>query len=227
MIGIIGAMKAEIDGIKQMLENPQSKTLSGIEFVFGKVGSKEVVAAQSGIGKVFAAICTEAMILEFCPDLIINVGVGGTMSDNLGVFDIALATAVVQHDMDTSPLGDPVGLLSGINIVEIPCNKAAIDKLSSCIEEAGLKYEKGIIASGDRFIASEKQKAKIRESFSPIACEMEGGSIGHVCYVNNVDFAVLRAISDGANDGAAVDYPAFMEMAAKNSVRVMEKFLKR
>ncbi len=227
MIGIIGAMKSEIDGIKGMIQNPKTQAVSGVEFVSGKIGEAEVVAAQSGIGKVFSAICTEAMILNYKPELIINIGVGGTLSQSLGVCDIAVATAVVQHDMDTSPLGDPVGLLSGINIIEIPCKKEVVDKICSCIEEVGVNCQRGVIASGDQFIARSDEKERIKNNFNAIACEMEGGSIGHVCYVNGVDFCVVRAISDGANDDAVMDYPAFMEKAAENSIKVMEKFLKR
>lgn len=227
MIGIIGAMKPEIDGIKEILENKTVETVSGIEFVRGTYCDKEIVAAKSGIGKVFAALCAQTMILKYSPEAVINIGVGGTLSKNLGICDIAVATAVVQHDMDTSALGDPVGLLSGLDIIEIPCSKSLKDALCDCISELNIGFEAGVIASGDQFIAKEEQKQKIKESFNAIACEMEGGSIGHVCFVNGVDFCVLRAISDGANDGADMDYPAFMEKAAKNSLEVMKKFLAR
>lgn len=227
MIGIIGAMKPEIDGIKEILENKTIETVSGIEFVRGTYCGKEIVAAKSGIGKVFAALCAQTMILKYSPEAVINIGVGGTLSKNLGICDIAVATAVVQHDMDTSALGDPVGLLSGLDIIEIPCSTSLKDALCDCISELNIGFEAGVIASGDQFIAKEEQKQKIKESFNAIACEMEGGSIGHVCFVNGVDFCVLRAISDGANDGADMDYPAFMEKAAKNSLEVMKKFLAR
>ncbi len=227
MIGIIGAMKPEIDGIKAIIENKEITVISGVEYVCGTIGNTKVVAAQSGIGKVFAAICAQTMILSYKPELIINVGVGGTLSDSLGVSDIAIATSVVQHDMDTSPLGDPVGLLSGINIVNIPCNQKLADELFLCVKELNINCETGVIASGDQFIASAEQKDRIKRSFNAICCEMEGGSIGHVCYVNGVDFCVVRAISDGANDGAVMDYPSFMELAAKNSIEVMKKFLAR
>ena len=225
MIGIIGAMKPEIDGIKAIIENKEIRVISGIEFVSGTIGKTEVVAAQSGIGKVFAAICAQTMILEYKPDAIINVGVGGTLSENLSIGDIAVANAVVQHDMDTSPLGDPVGLLSGINIVEIPCSNELSDRIAKSAATVGIKTEKGIIASGDQFIGSPEQKDKIRSNFDAVACEMEGGSIGHVCYVNGVDFCVIRAISDSANGDASMDYPEFMKMAAENSIKVMKKFL--
>ncbi len=227
MIGIIGAMKPEIDGIKAIIENKKIEVISGVEYISGTVGETEVVAAQCGIGKVFAAICAQTMILKYSPEKIINVGVGGTLSKELSIGDIAVATEVVQHDMDTSPLGDPMGLLSGINIVKIPCDEALSEKFAGCAQELNIKVVKGVIASGDQFIATDTQKEKIKKNFSAIACEMEGGSIGHVCYVNNVDFCVVRAISDSADGEANMDYPAFMKMAADNSAEVIKRFLKR
>ncbi|MBR2916214.1 MAG: 5'-methylthioadenosine/adenosylhomocysteine nucleosidase [Clostridia bacterium] len=227
MIGIIGAMKPEIDGIKAIIENKKTQTISGVEYVSGTVDGTEVVAAQCGIGKVFAAICAQTMILEYSPEKIINVGVGGTLSNELSIGDIAVATEVVQHDMDTSPLGDPVGLLSGINIVKIPCDKELSEKFTKCAQELNIKVIKGVIASGDQFIAAEEQKEKIKKNFSAIACEMEGGSIGQVCYVNKVPFCVVRAISDSADGEAEMDYPNFMKMAADNSAEVIKRFLKR
>lgn len=225
MIGIIGAMKPEIDGIKAIIEDRKVRNISGIEFVSGKVGKCSVVAAQSGIGKVFASICTQTMILEYSPQAIINVGVGGSLCDSLNIGDIAVAEAVVQHDMDTTQLGDPIGLLSGINIVEIPCGKKLSEKIAKSAESIGLKTKKGLIASGDQFVGSVGQKNKIKENFDAIACDMEGGGIGHTCYVNDVDYCVIRAVSDNANGEAAQDYPEFMRTSAENSVKVIKKFL--
>ena len=119
-IGVIGAMQMEIDNLKESMENIKTETISGVTFVSGTIGDKEVVAAVSGIGKVFAAICTEAMILTYHVDMIVNIGVAGTLCKELGVMDVAVADRVVQHDMNTSALGDPVGLLSGLNEMFLP-----------------------------------------------------------------------------------------------------------
>lgn len=106
MIGIIGAMDIEVNYFKEIMVNPQVATVSGIEFYSGIIGKHQVVVAKCGIGKVFAAICAEAMILNYHPEVIINTGAAGGLSPQLRITDIAVATAVVQHDMDTSPLGD-------------------------------------------------------------------------------------------------------------------------
>lgn len=227
MIGIIGAMEIEVKALKAMLENRENKVISGIEFAKGRIHKKEVVIAACGIGKVFAAIAAEAMILEYNPELIINTGVAGSTDERLGLLDIAIAENVVQHDMDTTPLGDPPGLLSGINIVNIPSDKKVADLFQTIIDELGINYIRGTIASGDEFVDTIKRKKEIAEKFGAVACEMEGASIGHVCYVNGVDFAVLRAISDSLNDGSGMEYSKFVEIAAKNSIRVMDRFLEK
>ncbi len=226
MIGIICAMQIEIDKINEEIENKTTETVSGITFTKGTLYGKEIVTAVCGVGKVFAAICTEAMIIKYNPDVIINTGVAGTLTEKLGICDVAVSAAVVQHDMDTSPLGDPVGLLSGINITLIPADISVAEKISECVEKIGLKSLIGNIASGDQFINSADKKSYIRSTFNAIACEMEGASVGHVCYVNNVPFAVIRAISDGAGDDSHMDYPTFARIAAEKSATAVKLFVK-
>ena len=224
-IGVIGAMQMEVDNLKEALEETATYTYSGVNYVCGKLGEVDVVAAVCGIGKVFAAICTEAMILNFHPDMIINIGVAGSLTRDLGVLDVAVADKVCQHDMDTSPLGDPYGLLSGINEIFLPASESMTVLLEECLKDAGIKYRVGTIASGDQFIAKSEQKEFIREHFGAVAAEMEGGSIGHVCYINKVPFAILRSISD--SEGGAMDYETFAEKAAIQSTEVVINFIKR
>ena len=226
MIGIIGAMEIEVKALKSMIENPQTKTVSGVEFVSGSIHGKDVVVATCGVGKVFAAIAAEAMILTYAPEIIINSGVAGSTDERLGIADIAIATEVVQHDMDTTPLGDPPGLLSGINIVNIPCSRGGIDVLEGAVKAEGLPYLKGIIATGDEFVSTIERKKELADKFGAVACEMEGGSIGHVCYVNGVEFAALRAISDSLTDESSMEFTEFVGIAATNSVKIIDKFIK-
>lgn len=224
-IGIIGAMSVETDALKAQIQDAKSETVSGIEFVSGKLYGKDIVVAQCGIGKVFAAICAQTMIIRFRVDKIINTGVAGTLCDELGILDIAVATDVVQHDMDTSALGDPVGLISGINIVKISADTSLANKIAKAAEAVGVKCVKGVIASGDQFINNKERKNFIRTSFDAIACEMEGAAIGHVCFVNGVDFAVIRAISDNASGEADIEYPEMVRRAAAQSAAIIKKLL--
>ena len=227
MIGIIGAMDVEVENLKAKIENKKIESFSGIEFVSGKMFGKDVVVAKCGIGKVFASICAEAMILKYEPDYIINTGVAGTLTCELSIGDVAISENLCQHDMDTSPIGDPKGLLSGINIINIPADEYLVNLAETVIKEQNINCKKGIIASGDQFIASKEQKDFIVSEFNAIACEMEGASIGHVCYVNKVKFLVLRAISDSADNSSHMDYPTFLKMASENSTKVTMGLIER
>lgn len=225
MIGIICAMKIEADAIRDTIQNPKTEFISGIEFTHGTIHEKEVVLAVCGIGKVFAAVCAEAMILRYKPTLLLNSGVAGTLTPSLSIGDIAVATALVQHDMDTSPLGDPVGMVSGINKIYFEADKAAVDGLCAAAARVGAKTLCGTIASGDQFLADHAKKQYIAKTFDAVAGEMEGAAVAHVAYINKTPFAVLRAISDSASGDAQMEYAEFCRLAASRSHAIIGAFI--
>lgn len=227
MIGIIGAMSVEIEGIQARIENPEKRVIGGNTFVSGKLCGQDVVAVQCGIGKVNAALCTQTMILTYQPELIVNSGVGGSLVKALTFGDIAIAKNLVQHDVDTSPLGDPVGLVSTINKIYFECDERAVRLIDEIVADMdGVSGMIGTIASGDQFIASSARKDWITEHFNAISCEMEGGAIAQVCAVAGVKCAVIRAISDNADDESHMDYGQFVKMAAERSIEVLMRLLR-
>ena len=226
MIGIISAMTLETEMLINKSSFDITETITGIDFHKIEIGGKEVVLSVSGVGKVNAARVAEAMILTYNPDFIINTGVAGGLNPALSIGDIVLSEKLVQHDMDTSALGDPVGMISGINMVKLPASQTLCEKIEKTAERLGIPCARGVIASGDQFIADRKKKEWIRDTFDAIACEMEGAAIGQACYANGVAFAVLRAISDNADDAAGtMDYPTLCERAAKQTQRLIEAML--
>ena len=226
-IGIIGAMEPEVLSLISSLEQRKCDTFSGITFYSGTLSNKKVVVAKCGIGKVFAAVCAEIMMLKYSPSLIVNTGVGGALSDGLNTGDVVVARDLVQHDMDTSAIGDPKGLVSGINKIYFEADARAVEILMSAAEKLGLKTSAGRIASGDKFIASVDEKKRIKEDFHADVCEMEGASIAQTAFINSTPFAVVRAISDSADGEATMSYPEFLPIAAKNSQMLILELIKR
>ena len=225
MIGIIGAMDIEVAILRDKMVNPTVETISGVDFIRGKLEGRDVVLARSGVGKVFAAICAQTMILKYGVKAIINSGVAGTLTGELHIGDVAISTACVQHDMDTSPVGDPVGLLSGINVVELPADTTLVGELDKVCADAGVNHRLGVIATGDQFVATHERRDWIRDQFTGIAVEMEAGSIAHVCYVNKVPFASIRVISDEASGDVHIDYMTFVKKAAATSSDITLRWL--
>lgn len=225
MIGIIGAMRIEVETIKSLMEGKRSETVSGMEFVSGTLHGREIVVAVCGIGKVAAAMCAQTMILKYSPECIVNTGVGGSLDPELDICDVVVAESLVQHDMDTSPLGDPVGLISGINIVNIPCDGGVVAALLKAADAlGGVRTATGIIASGDQFIADAESKKRIVDLFGAKVCEMEGAAIAQVCYINAVPFAIVRAVSDCADGSSHMAYAEFLPNAAATAARIIEGF---
>lgn len=225
MIGIIGAMRIEVEALKAKLDNASTMTISGVDYHQGQLHGVDVVVAVSGVGKVFAALCAQTMILRFGVTKIINSGVAGTLSTQLHIGDVAISSALVQHDMDTSCVGDPVGLISGINIVELPADKTLTQAVTDVVQSLGFNHQIGTVATGDQFVGNRDRKDWISKTFSAIACEMEAGSIAQVCYVNQIPFVTIRVISDEASGDVHIDYMEFVKLAADRSMTITEALL--
>ena len=226
MIGIIGAMDIEVEDLKERMREADEERIGGILFISGLLGKKKCVTAVCGPGKVNAAVCAQIMISRYNPDLLINTGVAGGIGTGIKIGDFAIATDVVQHDIDTTGLGDPKGLIPGIHVIKIPCSERVIDKIFALEDKfPGIRFHKGIIATGDQFINQNEKFESIKEEFDAIACEMEAGSIGQVCFMNRVEFIAIRSISDHADDNSHVDYPIFVKKTAQISIQLVMKLI--
>ena len=227
MIGIIGAMDIEVEDLIKSMDLIKKETVSGIDFYEGKLQNKNVVLVTCGIGKVHAAVCTQTMILKYAPDAILNIGVAGCLSPELDFADIVISDSVAQHDFDVTPFGVPVGLISGIELIKIPSSDGLVKKLvkaAEILEETSIAV--GTVASGDQFIGSKEKKDYIVNNFNALCAEMEGASIGHVCYINNVDFCIVRAMSDKADGTANMDFDIFVKNAIDKTIKLINNFLK-
>lgn len=225
MVGIIGAMQIEIDGLRAHMKNAKEVELSGIKFLTGEIKGTEVVMAVCGMGKVYAAICAQTMVIHFKVDAVINTGVAGNLSDKLGIKSVAIADQVVQHDMDLTPIGYQYGELGGLDMVYIPTDKKLVALVEQSVKNMGLNYQIGTIATGDQFINKPEQQEFITGHFHAIAAEMEGASIGHVCCINKIPFAIIRTISDDADGNSPEDFPAFAKEAAEIAIEIVLEVL--
>ncbi|MBR4016154.1 MAG: 5'-methylthioadenosine/adenosylhomocysteine nucleosidase [Anaerotignum sp.] len=228
-IGIIGAMEEEIIYLQEKIEVVTTKSVIGLSFDIGRYMGNNIVLVKSGIGKVNAAVCTQAMIDHFGVDYVINIGVAGALSEELHIGDILISTDAVQHDMDTSALGDAVG-----EIPRMPESYFKADEtMVHLAQEAGAEMADGYqvllgrVASGDQFVSTKEAKEKIRRNVKGDCAEMEGAAIAHACWLNRIPFVILRAISDDAGEEAGMSFEQFCKMAAKRSSDLVEKMLEK
>ncbi len=228
MIGIICAMQIEADGILALMGNKKEKEIAKMTFTSGTLSGKELVIVVCGVGKVNAAICCFAMIQNYAPECIINSGVAGSLSEKVSVGDIVIAENAVEHDMNTTALGDLQGEVSFPEgkLMYFECDKAIADSLfTSAKKLENTRVERGTIASGDIFISERSSRIKIADTFGALACEMEGAAIAHTCSRAGVPCAIVRAISDDLNENTGMDFIKFCELASRKTVAIINSFI--
>ena len=227
MIGLIGAMAVEVEALVDQMTERCEKKIGMDLFISGRLFGQEAVLSVCGPGKINAALCAQSMILHYRPEWILNLGVAGAGEEGVSIGDMVIATAAIQHDVDTSPIGDPVGMVSKINLVEIPCDETLRQRLVKAAEGVeGMKVHEGIIATGDQFIHDGDIRSRIHTLFGAKAVEMEGGAVAQACYMHGVPCGVLRSVSDQADGHSEMDYPTFTRLAAAHSQQVVERLLR-
>ncbi len=122
--------------------------------------------------------------------------------------------------------GDTLGQIPRLETFDFKCDDKLVHLAkSSCEKVSSINTFSGRIVSGDQFISKSEKLQELHANFDAFACEMEGASIGQVCYLNKLPFVVIRSISDNAINGSHMDYSTFSEMAIKNSVYILKDML--
>ena len=225
MIGIICALDIEANKLRENMTQATYERIGRLGFTTGKLMGRDVVIGMAGVGKVNAAMCTQAMIMRYSPSLIVNSGVAGSLSKRLDIGDIAVGTGVVEHDFDTTAMGDPPAYFNELDGDTFPCDQAAVEGILRAAGQVGVRALPVKIASGDQFISDANAKARIVDLFGAEACEMESGAIAHVCFNNGVGCAIIRAISDSTDGEHQIEFYQFLPVAAVNSARVLMTYL--
>lgn len=188
LIALFYAMPSEIESL--IHGAAPDETVSGVHFYHL---NDELVACCGGVGKVNAAMATMLLIERYQPDLIVNVGVAGCFED-VPIGTLVLAEDFIQHDVDTTGVGDPIGLVSTVNMVSFPTT--ALHLARAAMDKTGYPYRVGRVATGDWFALPGERVAFIRETFSPLLCEMEGAAVAQVCHRCGVPMMALKSVSD-------------------------------
>lgn len=224
-VGIIGAMEEEVVLLRDQIKNRETLARAGCEIYTGQLNGVDVALLKSGIGKVSAAMGT-TLLLEHCqPDVVINTGSAGGLASSLKVGDIVVSNEVRYHDADVTAFGYEPGQMAGCPAAFVADAKL-IALAENCIKQLNLNAVRGLICSGDAFINGAAPLARIRATFPAVAAvEMEAAAVGHVCYLFNTPFVVVRAISDVADQESHLSFEEFLVAAAKQSTLMIEAML--
>jgi adenosylhomocysteine nucleosidase len=233
-LGLISALQQEQAGLIDQLQAPSTVTRGMRDYVRGNLWGIDCVCVLSRIGKT-AAAATAAMLIErFDITHLLFTGVAGGADAQVHVGDIVLAQTLVQHDMDARPLFPrfEVPLLGHSHFDADADLCARLDRaarrfLSEDFAAAmpagelsafGLhrpQLHRGVIASGDEFVNSRERLAQLQSALPGLlAVEMEGAAVAQVCFEFGIPFAVMRTISDSADEHAPVSFSRFVDRVA-------------
>ena len=217
-IGLQFAMPAELHALPGAKDLAPFETVSGVPFF---EVAPNILACAGGVSKVNAAMSAEIFCLKYGVDLILNAGVAGCLTD-LPTGSLVVASEFVQHDVDTTAVGDPIGLVSTVNRVDFPT--WAPDKCVELLKTLGFSAVTGRVATGDWFAVKGDRAVFIRDTFSPLLVEMEGCAIAQVCLRNHVKCVSLKSGSDHLfSDKQAEEYFDFGQ-ALENLGKVVLPF---
>lgn len=189
-LGLQFAMPAELHALPGAKELKPFETVSGVPFFEVSPG---IIACAGGVSKVNAAMAAEILCLKYGVDLILNAGVAGCATD-LPTGSLVIASEFVQHDVDTTAVGDPIGLVSTVNQTVFPTWEP--EQCAALLEQLGASAVTGRVATGDWFATKGQRAEWVRDTFQPLLVEMEGGAIAQVCLRNGVRFVSLKSVSD-------------------------------
>ena len=216
MIGLAYALKGEIRSMLRTADAKPLETVSGVPVYEIEPG---ILAYLGGVGKVNAAMSAQLFIDRYHPDWIVNAGVAGSFQD-LPIGTIVLAKDFVQHDVDTTAMGDPIGMVSTVDRVDFPTSE--LERLSAILTAQGVEHRTGRVATGEVFMTKGSRADWVAETFSPTLCEMEGGAIAQVCLRNEVKFTALKSVSDRlCQENNAEEYFNYGEAMAKLNAVVL------
>jgi adenosylhomocysteine nucleosidase len=246
-LGLIAALAEEAEGLfAEMAKDPHFHIvhIGGRDYHVGSLWGQPCVLTLARIGKVAAATTATAMVHQFDVGGIVFTGVAGGIGADVKVGDIVLAENLLQHDLDASPIF-PRFEVPLMGISHFPAHSGLSERLAGAVEvflaedftdlpaetRAAFGLVKpvlhhGLIASGDKFVNGGEAVAVLRQDLPELlAIEMEGAAVAQVCHDYGVPFAVLRTVSDAADDAAHVDFPVFLkEVASHYSYGIIKRF---
>jgi adenosylhomocysteine nucleosidase len=241
-LGILAALPQELgDLIEAMGAESGVRTITHgrRDYHLGTVHGTPCVVTLARVGKVAATV--SALIHAFDVEAVVFTGVAGGVASQVRVGDIVVADTLLQHDLDASPLF-PRFEVPLLGMSRFAADAVLADRLAAACErfvtqegaELAARFgthvptvHRGLIISGDQFVASAVGVQALRDALpDALAVEMEGAAIAQVCHEYGVPCAVVRTISDTADDHATQSFVSFLtEIAGTYSNAILTRFL--
>ena len=243
-LGVLAALPQELGDLVEAMRaegDMRSVALGRREYHVGTAYGVPCVVTLARVGKVAAAATASALIHVFNVDAMVFTGVAGGVG-GVRVGDMVVADSLLQHDLDASPLF-PRYEVPLLGQAHFPTHAPLADALAAACERfvadtgpllnerfgfEAPRVHRGLIISGDRFVSSAGEVHALASALpQAMAVEMEGAAMAQVCYEHDVPCAIVRTISDTADDHATASFTTFLtDIAGTYSSGVLGHFLR-
>ena len=239
LTAILGAFPPELFLLQAQLQQKKDTVIQHIHFTEGLLNGRQVVLAQTGIGKVNAAITTTLLLDHFQPREVIFTGIAGGINPLLFPGDLVVGTQTAYHDFGTltpdsmkrratrNPFTmqeNPEFFLCDTALVKAALAAGANTSFEKIAGKSGSRTPRiiaGIIVTGDVFVSSLAATQNLRSRLGADATEMEGAAVAQACWQQKTPFIIIRSLSDDAGNNASADVRSFYEIAARNSASLV------
>jgi adenosylhomocysteine nucleosidase len=245
LTAILGAFPPELVLLQAQLQQKKDTVIQHIHFTEGILSGRQVVLAQTGIGKVNAAITTTLVLEHFQPREVVFTGIAGGVNPALSPGDIVIGEQTAYHDYGTitpdsmkrratrNPFTmqeNPEFFSCDSGLVKLALVVGTTISLEKIAGKNGIRTPqiiKGIIVTGDVFVSSLVATQNLRSRLMADATEMEGAAVAQACWQQKTPFIIIRSLSDDAGNNAAMDVRSFYEIAARNSASLVIALMKK
>jgi adenosylhomocysteine nucleosidase len=208
-LGIIAAVELEVQDI---LKNPAYEWQKKSENHY--VSPHNVALIVSGIGKVNATYALSKIINSVEQVLMIGTS-GGLGQQEIGT--VYISTEFVEHDMDASGLGAPIGV-TPLSWMKEPVLTNAdpefVSKIYFAFSKLNVPLQVGRTISGDQFLQDPVVVAEKIKLFKGDLVDMESAAVAKICVQEKKPFMALRYVTDNANHEA---HTSWLEQVHKSS----------
>ena len=220
--GIIAALNCEIE--KYIADFSAPLMDNGLVY-HGTFAGHDMYLTLCGVGKVNAAICTQRLIDMVSPDVVINSGVAGGVSEKLHICDLAISDTLTYHDFHPTYVLEKYTPHRSVFPADEKLIELAVRAANEYHKtEPNFRYLVGKIISGDEYVEDKQKTLAFREKYNALCTEMEGAAVAHTAYANGIPFIVMRTISDNADENADMSFNEMSVVAAERvSFIVKEK----
>jgi adenosylhomocysteine nucleosidase len=227
-IAVLTAIPEEIAAFGAHLTETGRETVAGIAIHHGTLDGRSVVLAESGIGKVNAALAATVLFDRFGCSGIVFSGVAGGLDPHLAVGDLVIATDVIQHDYGAMAQGALEVYRAGAlpfpefrGDVALKADQALIAAARGALCDARF----GTILTGDYYLGCGQTRERLFSSFGGKAVDMESAAVAQVAEAFGAPWLIIRALSDLAGEDSRLDFQAFAREAARKAAAAVLKTL--